>query len=147
MENLQLVNTTLVGCCNGHPWRWLIGKGKSMWSDMNGMRSARSGRIVEAGHKGGIHTGVGESTACGITGMIFIGSSDMSTLGWLGAGMWVRDKEGGPRRLQDSKRLCRLAMVSTWEMHVGRGASLKAPDMTCRPWMILSSAEGDGIVQ
>jgi hypothetical protein len=110
-----------------------------------GWSSAHGRRMVEAGHEGGIHKGVGVSAACGITGMANLGSSG-SILGQLGAGMWVGGKERGPRRHQDSKRSRRLAMVSTWEMYVDRGAALRAPDTTCRPWTILYSAEGDRIV-
>jgi hypothetical protein len=102
--------------------------------------------MAEAGHEGGLNAGMGVQADHGISGMATLGSSGMSTLGWHGAGMWVGDKEGGPSRRQDSKRSRRLAMASTWEVHVDGGASMRAPDMTCRPWMILSSAEGDRIV-
>jgi hypothetical protein len=103
--------------------------------------------MAEAGREGGIHAGVGVRDARGIPGMATFRSSGMSTLGWFGARTWVGDKKEGQRRHQDSKRSCRLAMSSTWEMHVGRGASLRAPVMTCRPWTILSSAERDRIMR
>ena len=83
----------------------------------------------------------------GVDGMATLGGSGTSTLGRPGAGMQVNPVVGGPRRHHDSKRSCRLAMASTWEMHVGGGASLRAPDMTCRPWMILSSGMGKGMVR
>ncbi len=109
-------------------------------------RSAACGdRMAEAGCESGIHACVGVRAARGVSGMATLGSSGMSTLGWCEAGPWVGDDEGGPRRRQDSKRSHRLAMASTWEMHIGGGASLRVPAMTCRPWTILSSAEGDGI--
>ncbi len=112
-----------------------------------GWSLAHSGQMVEAGREGGIHIGVGVRATCGISGMATLVSSGMSTLGWLGAGPGVGHKEHGPRRCQDSNRSCRLSMASTWEMHVGGGASLRVLVMTCRLWMILSSAEGDGIVR
>jgi hypothetical protein len=103
-------------------------------------------RMAEAVHEGSINAGVGVRAVRSISGMATLGSSGMSTLGWHGAGPRMGNKEGGPRSHKDLKRSCRLAMVSTWEMHVGGGASLRVPDMTCRLWMILYSVEGDGIV-
>jgi hypothetical protein len=75
-----------------------------------------------------------------------LGGSRMSTLGQPRAGMRVGPVVGGARRRHDSKKSHKLAMASTWEMHVGGGASLGVPDMACRPWIILSSAKGDRIV-
>jgi hypothetical protein len=112
-----------------------------------GRISVRGDWMAEAGCEGGIHAGVGVRATHGVSEMTTHGSSGVSTLGWHGAGPWVGDEEGGPRRRQDSKRSCRLAMASTWEMHVGRGASLRAPAMTSRLWMIMSSAERDEIVR
>jgi hypothetical protein len=112
-----------------------------------GWSSGHSGQMAEAGCEGGIHAGVGVSAASGFTGIATLGSFGVSTFGRLGAGMRVSDKEGGPRRCQESNSSCRLAMASTWEMHIGGGGFLRAPDMTCRPWMILSSAEGEGSVR
>ncbi len=71
----------------------------------------------------------------------------MGTLGRPGDGMRARSVDGGPRRCHDLNRSCRLAMASTWEIDVGGGASLRTPDMTWRPWMILSSGVGAGMVR
>jgi len=82
------------------------------------------------------------------TGVATLGSSGgVSTLGRPGVGIRLRASDGGARRRHESKRSRRLAMASTCEMDVGGGASLRAPDMTCRLWMILSSGVGDGMVR
>ncbi len=82
----------------------------------------------------------------GDEGVATLGGSWMGTLGRPGDRMWAWSVDGGPRRRHDSNRSHRLAMASTWEMDAGGGASLRVPDMTWRPWMILSSGVGAGMV-
>ena len=74
------------------------------------------------------------------------GSTGVSTLGCPGEGMRVWARDGGARRRHESRRLHRFAIASSCVMHVGSGASL-TPAMTWRPWMILSSDEGKGMVR
>ena len=82
-----------------------------------------------------------------VRGATLGGSTGVSTLGRLGEGMWVWARDGGARRRHESKRLHRFAMASSCVMHVGGGASLRAPAMPWRPWMILSSGVGEGMVR
>ncbi len=53
----------------------------------------------------------------------------------------------GIKRRQDLKISRRLVMASSWEIVVGSGESLRALEITWRPWIILSSGEGNGTVQ
>ena len=54
---------------------------------------------------------------------------------------------GGGRRRHASKSSLSLAIASSWEMAGGSGVSLRASEMDWRPWMILSSGVGAGIVR
>ncbi len=103
-------------------------------------------QMAEARIGGGVQTGAGERMLEGSKELATLGGSRLGTLGrprdrmqaWLGG--------GGSRRHHASKRSRRLAMASTWVMMEGDGASLRALDMTWRPWMILSSGVGEGMV-
>jgi hypothetical protein len=53
----------------------------------------------------------------------------------------------GIKRRHDSKISLRLVMASSWEIDVGSGESLRVPEMTWRPWIILSLGEGEGTVR
>jgi hypothetical protein len=61
------------------------------------------------------------TTTCGVDGMATLEGSGTSTLGQPGAGRLVGPVLGGPRRRHNSKRSCRLAKASIWEIHVGGG--------------------------
>jgi hypothetical protein len=82
----------------------------------------------------------------GEKGVATPGSSWIATLGHPGDRTWPWFVGGGLRLRHDSNRSQRLAMASTWEMLVGGGASLRAPGMTWRPLMILSSRVEEGMV-
>jgi hypothetical protein len=75
-----------------------------------------------------------------------LGGSGLFTLGRPGACTQVALRWGGARRRHESKRSQRLAMASSWEMHVGGDAPEIAPAATCSPWMILSSGVCIGTV-
>jgi hypothetical protein len=105
------------------------------------------GQRAKAGHEGGIHAGVGVGASHGVVGVTTLGGSGMSTLGRPGVGMQMGPVLGGPRRCHNSKRSLRLVMASTWEIHVEGGAFVRALNMTCRQWIILSHVEGDRIVR
>jgi hypothetical protein len=100
----------------------------------------------QAGHGGDVQEGAGVAATVGERGVATLGSS-MATLGHPGDRTWPWFVGGGPRLCHDSNRSRRLAMASIWEMLVGGRASLRVPDMMWRPWMILSSREGEGMVQ
>ncbi len=100
----------------------------------------------EAGRGGGIQEGSGVATTVGKKGVPTLGSSWMATLGRPGDRTWLWFVGEGPRLRHDLNISLRLAMASTWEMLVGGRASLRAPNMTWRSWMILSSGVGEGMV-
>ena len=89
----------------------------------------------------------GENVCEGATGVATLGRAWSGTLGMPGMGM--RDCLVGDRikKHQDPKISRRLVMASSWEIVVGSGESLRGPEMTWRPWIILSSGEGDGTVR
>ncbi len=102
--------------------------------------------MAEARIGGGVKAGAGERMLEGGKGLATLGGSRLGTLGRPGDRMRAWLGGGGFRRCHASKRSHRLAMVSTWVMVEGGGASLRALDMTWRPWMILSSGVGEGMV-
>ena len=53
---------------------------------------------------------------------------------------------GVPRRFHDSNRLCRLSMAWICDTLVGSGAFVSTLVKTCKPLMILSLADGAGLV-
>jgi hypothetical protein len=105
-----------------------------------------SGWRKEAGCGGGIQAGTVVAATIGERGVATLGSL-LATLGSSGARTWPGDVGGGLSLHHDSNRSHWLAIASTWEMLVGGGASLRAHDMTWRPWILLSSGEGKGMVQ
>ena len=82
-----------------------------------------------------------------LAGEATLGGALLDTLGGVGDGMRALMLGGGIRRPHDSKRSRRLVMASSWVMVVGSGVSLRAPAMAWRPWMILSSGDGAGMVR
>ncbi len=96
---------------------------------------------------GGDLAGAGNKVREGATGVATLGISWSGTLGRPGAGLRDLLLGGGIRRRHDSKRSRRLVMASSWVMVVGSGESSRAPEMTWRPWIILSSGKGDGMVR
>ena len=90
--------------------------------------------------------GAGEKACEGAMGVATLGRAWSGTLGMPGTGMRDCFVVDGIKRRQDSKISRRLVMASSWEIVVGSGESLRAPEMTWRPWIILSSGEGDGTV-
>lgn len=101
--------------------------------------------MAEAGAEGGDLAGAGEKVREDAAGVATLGSSWAGTLGRPGAGLRDGLLGGGLRRRHESRRSRRLVMASSWVMVVGSGVSLSAPEMTWRPWIILSSGEGDGM--
>jgi hypothetical protein len=59
-----------------------------------------------------------------------LGGSWMDTLGRPGGRMRPWPDEGRPIRRHNLNRSRRLAMALTWEMDVGGGALVRAPDIT-----------------
>jgi hypothetical protein len=114
-----------------------------MWTESG---TGGSGWRKEASCGGGIQAGAGVAATVGERGVAILGSL-LATLGHLGARTWPGDVGGGPSLHHDSNRSHRLTMASIWEMVVGGGASLRVPNMTWRPWLILSSGEGEGMVR
>jgi hypothetical protein len=109
--------------------------------------AGRDSRLDKVRQGGGIHAFAEEVPAVGDEGVATLGGSWMGTLRRPGNGMRTWSVDGGPRRHHDLSRSHRLTMASTWEIDVGGGASLRAPDMTWRLWIILSSGMGAGMVQ
>ncbi len=105
--------------------------------------------MAEAGGRGRGRelAGAGKKECEGATGVATLGRSWSGTLGRPGAGMLDCLVGDGIKRRHDSKISRRLVMASIWEIVVGSGESLRAPEMTWRPWIILSSGEGDGTVR
>jgi hypothetical protein len=105
--------------------------------------------MAEAGGRGRGLEGAGEKECEGALGVATRGRSWLGTLGRQGARMRDCLVGDGSKRHHDSKISRRLVMASSWEIVVGSGESLtlSAPKMTWRPWIILSSGEGDGMVQ
>ena len=103
----------------------------------NGRGDGTGRRMAEAG-------GMGVQADDGVA---TLGSALSGTLGHAGEGMRARMLGGGLRRRHDSKRSRRLAMASCWVMVVGSGASLRELAMVWRPWMILSSGDGEGMAR
>jgi hypothetical protein len=66
----------------------------------------------------------------GEEGEATLGGSWMDTLGHPGGRIRPLPDEGGPIRCHNLNRSCRLAMALTWEMDVGGGALVRAPDIT-----------------
>ncbi len=111
--------------------------------------------MAETGGRGGDLAGAGKKECEGAAGVANLGSSWSGTLGNSWSGTLGRPEAGlrdclvgdGIKRLHDSKRSRRLVMASSWVIVVGSGESLRAPKMTLRQWIILSSGEGDGTVR
>ncbi len=91
--------------------------------------------------------GAGENACEGATGVATLGRVWSGTLGMPGTGMRACLVGDGIKRRQDSKIYRRLVMTSSWEIVVGSGESLRAPEMTWRPLIILSSGKGNGTVR
>ena len=108
------------------------GKGRG---DGTGLRKAEAGGV-------GVQADDGDKD-----GEATLGSASSGTLGRAGEGMRARMLGGGLKRRHDSKRSRRLAMASCWVMVVGSGASLRELAMVWRPWMILSSGDGEGMAR
>ena len=106
------------------------------WGDRLGVGMAETGGLV------GVLAAVGV-VACDTT----LGGDLSCTLG--DAGEWflacVVGGRGMRRHASNSSR--RLDMASSWVMVVGSGVSLRAPAIVWRPWMILSSGDGAGMVR
>ncbi len=90
--------------------------------------------------------GAGENACEGATGVATVGRAWSGTLGMPGTGMRDCFVGDGIKMRQDSKISRRLVMASSWEIVVGSGESSRAPEMTLRPWIILSSGDGNGTV-
>ncbi len=111
--------------------------------------------MAEAGGRGGDLAGADKKECERAAGVATLESSWSSTLGssWSGTlgrpGAGLRDclVGDGIKRHHDSKISRRLVMASSWVIVVGIGESLRAPEMTWRPWIILSSGEGNGTVR
>ena len=73
--------------------------------------------------------------------------SGLTTLGRPGVGLLSWPNGRGAKRRHDSKTSLRLDSASSWEMDVGGGVSVSASVMERRPWTILSSGEGAGMVR
>jgi hypothetical protein len=73
-----------------------------------------------------------------------LGESRVFTLGLVGVGWWVSQRDGGASERHDSKISQCAVIVLSWETLVGGGAPQMATATTCKLWMILSSVEGTG---
>jgi hypothetical protein len=105
--------------------------------------------MAEAGGRGRGRdlAGTGKKECEDAPGVAIRGRSWSGTLGRHGARMRDCLVGDGIKRHHDSKISRRLVMTSSWEIVVGSGESLRAPEMTWRPWIILSSGEGNGTVR
>jgi hypothetical protein len=115
-----------------------------------GVTMAGSGRCepsADAGGGGGNQVGKGLAPTIGVRTPGVGGSSGAATLRRPGARPRLFPARGRPRRCHDSKRSLRLVRASSWEMVVGGGVSVSALVMACKPWAILSSANGAGMVR
>ncbi len=112
-------------------------------------RDGRSGDWrVELGGIAGVLSGGGDTGDEATLGGVFtLGGVLSVTLGGAGGGRrdWV--VVGGGRRRHASKSSRSWETASSWEMEVGSGVSLRAPAIEWRPWMILSSDVGVGMVR
>ncbi len=152
-----------IGSCGGRSRPWLssvttLGSWEAACGGGVAVKVSRRGKtgqgsctgqdvwMAEARIGGGVQAGAGERMLEGGEGLATLGGSRLGTLGCPGDRMRAWLGGGGSRRRHASKRSCRLAMASTWVMVEGGGASLRALDMTWRPWMILSSGVGEGMV-
>jgi hypothetical protein len=109
--------------------------------------SGLHGRRADAGGGGGDQAGKGLAPTLGVWTTGVRVSSGATTLGWPGAGPWLFPAGGGLRKRHDSKRSLRLVRAFSWEMVVGGGVSVSALMIACKPWVILSSANGAGMVR
>ncbi len=109
--------------------------------------SGHCGRSTDAGGGGGNQAGKGLAPTLGVQTTGVGGSSGAATLGQPSARPRLFPTGRRPRRRHNSKRSLRLVKALSWEMVVGGGVSVSASATACKPWAILSSANGAGMVR
>ncbi len=77
--------------------------------------------------------------------MTTLGELRAFTLGHVGAGRWFCYRDGGASACHDSKISSSAVIALCWETLVGGGVPRIAAATSCKPCMILSSAEVTGI--